>query len=123
VFRTPTYAAASTAVFFDVYLIDVAMDSDSELLIGVNALPANGNEGADAVYLIEQEEAAHGNDVERLSADGAAYRDSVLRELTNPTGLNLEVFTPPTERIPLTVFRSERFTLSDDGKKLTYPAG
>jgi transposase len=109
--------------FFDGYLTDVTMDADSELITGMNVLPANGNEGGDAAYLIEQEEAAHGNDVEAISIDGAGYRGTVLRELTDPDGLNLEVFTPPTERIPLTVFSSEEFTLSDDKKTLTCPAG
>jgi hypothetical protein len=73
--------------------------------------------------LIQQEEAAHGNDVEGVSIDGAGYRGAVLRELTDPDGLNLEVFTPPSERIPLTVFSSEEFTLSADKKTLTCPAG
>jgi transposase len=109
--------------FFHGFLIDVAMDADSELLTAVNVLPANGNEGGDAVYLIEQEEAAHGNDVEGMSIDGAGFRGPVLRELTDPDGLNLEVFTPPSERIPLTVFSPEQFTRSDDGKTLTCPAG
>ena len=109
--------------FFDGYLVDVTMDADSELLTGINVLPANGNEGGDAAFLIEQEEAAHGNDVEAISMDGAGYRGTVLRELTDPAGLNLEVFTPPTERIPLTVFSSEAFTLSEDQKTLTCPAG
>ena len=99
------------------------MDADSELLTGINVLPANGNEGGDAAYLIAQEEAAHGNDVEGISIDGAGYRGTVLRELTDPAGLNLEVFTPPTERIPLTVFNSEEFTLSADQQTLTCPAG
>jgi transposase len=109
--------------FFDGYLTDVTMDADSELITGMNVLPANGNEGGDAAYLIEQEEAAHGNDVEAISIDGAGYRGTVLRELTDPEGLNLEVFTPPTERIALTVFSPEEFTLSDDKKTLTCPAG
>jgi hypothetical protein len=109
--------------FFDGYLTDVTMDADSELLTGINVLPANGNEGGDAAYLIQQEEAAHGNDVAALSIDGAGYRGPVLRELTDPAGLNLEVFTPPTERIPLPVFSSAEFTLSDDRKTLTCPAG
>ena len=109
--------------FYDGYLVDVTMDADSELLTGMNVLPANGNEGGDAAYLIQQEEAAHGNDVEGMSIDGAGYRGTVLRELTDPNGLNLEVFTPPTERIPLTVFSTEEFTLSADKKTLTCPAG
>lgn len=109
--------------FYDGYLIDVAMDADSELITGVNVLPANGDEGGDAAYLIEQEEAAQGNQVEAMSIDGAGYRGPVLRELTDPDGLNVEVFTPPTERIPLTVFGPEQFTLSADGATLTCPAG
>src|SRR6202043_887607 len=109
--------------FFDGYLTAVTMEADSELLTGTNVLPANGNEGGDAAYLIEQEERAHGNDVEAISIDGAGYRGPVLRELTDPTGLNLEVFTPPTERVALTVFSTEEFTLSDDRKALTCPAG
>lgn len=109
--------------FFDGYLTDVTMDADSELITAINVLPANGNEGGDAAFLIEQEEAAHGNDVEAISIDGAGYRGPVLRELTDPAGLNLEVFTPPTERIPLTVFGPQEFTLSQDRKTLTCPAG
>lgn len=109
--------------FYDGYLIDVAMDADSELITGINVLPANGDEGGDAAYLIEQEEAAHGNDVEAVSIDGAGYRGPVLRTLTDPDGLHVEVFTPPTERISLTVFGPEQFTLSADGATLTCPAG
>jgi transposase len=109
--------------FFDGYLVDVSMDADSEILTAVNVLPANGDEGGDAAHLIEQEEAAHGNDVQAVSIDGAGYRGPVLRELTDPQGLNLEVFTPPTERIPLSVFSPEEFALSQDKKTLTCPAG
>ena len=109
--------------FFDGYLIDVAMDADSEWITGVNVLPANGDEGGDAAYLIAQEQAAQGVAVEAVSIDGAGYRGPVLRELTDPEGLNLQVFTPPSQRIPLTVFGPERFTLGDDGKTLTCPAG
>ena len=109
--------------FFDGYLADVTMDADSELITGINVLPANGDEGGDAAHLIKQEEAAHGNDVAAVSIDGAGYRGEVLRELTDPAGLNLEVFTPPTERIPLTVFGPNDFTLNDDHTTLTCPAG
>ena len=109
--------------YYTGYLVDVATDADSELITAVNVLPANGDEGGDAAELLRQEETAHGNDVEAMSIDGAGFRGSVLRELTDPQGLNVEVFTPPTERIPLTVFGPDDFTLSDDGKTLTCPAG
>jgi hypothetical protein len=106
-------------------LVDVAMDADSEIITAVNVLPANGDEGADAARLIAQEEEAHGNDVEAVSMDGAGYRGPVLRDLTDPAGLDLEVFTPPTEAPPSPVFPPERFTLTviDERPTLTCPAG
>jgi IS5 family transposase len=109
--------------FYDGYLLDVAMDADSELLTALNVLPANGDGGADAVRLIAPEEQAHGNDVPALSIDGAGYRGELLRELTDPQGLGLEVFVPPTERPPTGVFGPERFERSADGEALTCPAG
>jgi transposase len=119
----PDARCGKHGAFFDGYLADVTMDADSELLTGINVLPANGNEGGDAAYLIQQEEAAHGNDVAAISMDGAGYRGTVLRELTDPQGLNLDVFTPPKERIALPVFSADEFTLSADQKTLTCPAG
>jgi hypothetical protein len=111
--------------YYDGYLLDVAMDADSEILTAVNVLPANGDEGADAAHLIAQEEQAHGNDVAAMSIDGAGYRGSVLRELTNPAGLHLEVFTPPKEPPPPKGFPPERFALTviDGQPTLTCPAG
>jgi IS5 family transposase len=111
--------------YYDGYLLDIAMDPDSQILTAANVLPANGDEGADAAQLIRQEEQAQGNDVAAVSIDGAGFRGDVLRELTDPSGLNLEVFTPPTEMLPPTVFGPERFTLTlvDDTSTLTCPAG
>jgi transposase len=111
--------------YFDGYLLDVALDADSELLTAINVLPGNGDEGADAAQLIRQEEQAHGNEVAAVSIDSAGYRGPVLRELTDPSGLHLEVFTPPTAVPPSAVFGPERFTLTvlDEGPTLTCPAG
>jgi transposase len=111
--------------YFEGYLLDIAMDPDSEILTAANVLAGNGDEGADAATLIRQEEKAQGNDVEALSIDGAGYRGSVLRELTDPAGLNLEVFTPPAEMPPPAVFGPERFSLTvlDNVETLTCPAG
>ena len=51
--------------------------------------------------------------------------DYVLRELTDPAGLNLEVFTPPSQTPPAKGFPAERFTLTliDGRATLTCPAG
>jgi transposase len=111
--------------WYDGFLLDVCMDADSEIITAMNVLPANGDEGADAAVLIRQEEEAHGNVVQALSLDGAGYRGTVLRELTDPAGLKLEVFTPPTQVPPSGLFTPERFTLSmvDGSPVLTCPAG
>jgi len=97
--------------FFLGYLLDVALDADSEIITAVNVLPGNGAEAADAVTLIKQEETAQGNDVEGLSMDGAGYNGPVLRALTDPQGLNLEVTVPPPQAAQRTTFGPERFTL------------
>lgn len=98
--------------FFLGYLLDVAVDSDSEIITAVNVLPANGAEAADAAALIRSEERAHGNDVEGLSIDGVGFNGPVLRELTDPNGLNLEVIVPPPAAPPQPTFGPERFILT-----------
>jgi hypothetical protein len=112
--------------FYVGYLVDVAMDADSEIITAVNVLPANGAEAADAATLIHQEEAAQGNDVQGLSMDGAGYNGPVLRELTDPEGLNLDVTVPPPSTPERTTFGPERFALQvlDNGARvLTCPNG
>jgi transposase len=111
--------------YYDGYLLDVAMDADSEIITALNVLPANGDEGVDAVQLLAQEEQAHGNDVAAVSLDGAGYRGPVLRALTDPAGLAVEVFTPPSAAPPPKGFAPERFALTvvEGQATLTCPAG
>lgn len=109
--------------YYEGYLLDVAVDADSELITGVDVLPANADEAANAKALIEQEEQAQGNDVEALSMDGIGYRGSLLRELSDKDRLSLNVIVPPTKPPESGRFGPERFTLSDDGKTLTCPGG
>ncbi len=109
--------------YFDGYLLDISMDADSDIITALNVLPGNGDEGADAVTLLRQEEQAQGNDVAALSIDGAGYRGELLRELTQAEGLNVEVFVPVRDRLPLPVFGPEDFPLSEDGTTLHCPAG
>jgi len=105
------------------YLLDVSVDADSELLTALNVLPANGNEVADATTLIQQEEQAHGNDVQGLSIDGIGFRGEHLREWTDPEGLHLEVFVPPRKEAAATGFTVDQFTLDPTGETMTCPAG
>jgi len=112
--------------FFVGYLLDVAMDADSEIITAINVLPGNGAEAADAVTLIQQEETAHGNDVAAISMDGVGFNGPVLRELTDPADLHLDVTVPPPEVYQRKTFMPERFTLTvinDQVGELTCPNG
>jgi transposase len=121
--QDPEARKAKHGAWYDGYLVDVAEDADSEIITAVNVLPANGDEGADAAQLITQEEQAHANDVQTLSMDGAGFRGDVLRELTDPQGLALDVITPPPPKAHDTVFGPEVFTLDATGEELTCPHG
>jgi transposase len=112
--------------FFVGYMLGMIADADSGIITAVDVLPANGLEAANAITLIRQEEAAQGNDVEALSMDGVGFNGEVLRELTDPDGLNLDVTVPPPQPAPSTTFGPERFSLTvleNDRSALTCPAG
>lgn len=98
--------------FYIGYMLDAAIDADSEIITAINILPANGAEAADAITLIKQEESAQGNDVQGMSIDGAGYNGSVLRGLSDPDGLNLDVTVPPSAKPASTKFGPERFSLN-----------
>ena len=81
--------------YYDSYLLDVSMDTDSELICAVKVLPANGDEGAKVKQLILSEEDSHGNDVASLSIDRIGYRGDVLSELSEAAdGPQLTVYVP-----------------------------
>jgi IS5 family transposase len=116
--------------FFLGYVLDLAMDPESELITAVNVLPGNaagnGLEAADAVVLIEQEEKAQGNDVQEISIDGAGHHGPTLRALSSPEGPNLEVTVPVPQPEARKTFGPERFALHvlDNGvEELSCPAG
>jgi len=109
--------------FYDGYLLDVMMDAESELVTAVEVLPANGDEAADAVWLVESEEQAQGNDIEQLSIDGIGFNGEVLHNLTDAAGLNMEVFTPPREFNTSEGFDSSQFELVEQGMRVKCPAG
>lgn len=110
--------------YFTGYFLDVSMDADSQILTALSVLPGNGNEAADATVLIQQEEAAHHNDVEALSLDSAGFRGELLREWQDPEGLALEVFVPPPALPdPEGRFVSGDFRLDEAGQQVTCPAG
>jgi len=111
--------------FYTGYMVDVSMDADSELITAINILPANGDEAADAARLIQAEEKAFGNQIEELSMDAIGFRGDVLKTLTDPEGLNVEVFVPPREWPSKggDYFLPQDFTFDEQTGTLTCPAG
>jgi transposase len=112
--------------YYDGYLLDVSMDADSELICAVDLLPSNSDEAANARPLIESEETAQGNDVERLSMDAIGYNGAVLKALSDdPDGPQLTVYTPPIEFNKPTpgLFQPDDFTLNEGGDTLSCPNG
>jgi len=107
--------------YFTGYLLDVALDADSQIITALEVLPANGDEAADATSLIAREETAHDNDVQTLSIDKAGFRGELLREWQNPDGLNLEVVVPPTHVDLTPYFTAADFTHDADQGALTCP--
>ena len=109
--------------YYDGYLLDVAMDADSELLTSIDVLAANGDEAANAIALIEHEQQTHGNKVEQLSIDGIGFNGQVLRKLEDPAGLNVDVITPPKDFSGAAGFPASSFELCEDGTRVRCPAG
>jgi hypothetical protein len=105
------------------YLVDILVDADSQIITQINVLPAGGEEAADALDLIRQEEQAHGNDIDSLSIDGAGYRGEVLRELEDPQGLNVNTYVPPPSAPEPKTFTPEQFAADEEKGSVTCPAG
>ncbi len=109
--------------FYDGYFVDVLIDADSELFTAIHVLPASGNESADALELIAQEQQAHGNHIEQLSIDGAGYDGPVLRELEDADGPNIDVFVPPKAPTHAGLFGPVEFQENEESTAVTCPAG
>jgi len=107
------------------YLLDVAVDADSDLITALNVLPASGNEVQDATTLIEHEQQVHGNKVQGLSIDALGCRGEQLRQWTDPNGLNLDVTVPPRQEKKTVpgYFDDSQFTTSGTGETMICPAG
>ena len=123
--------------YYDGYLTDILLDADSEIITQLNVLEAGGDEARDAVDLVRGEQAAHGNQVENLSIDGAGFNGEMLRELAGaadpskdqnedqdkPAPLGIKTFVPPKAEAPADRFSPSEFTENEAGTAVTCPAG
>ena len=109
--------------YYDGYACDISLDPASEIITALNVLPANGDEAADARTLLEAEQQAQHNRVAALSLDGVGFQGALLRDLSDPTDLNLTVYVPPhSQGIQQSAyFQSADFQLSADGTRLICP--
>lgn len=112
--------------FYDGYQLNLSVDAASELITALDVVPANTDEAPQARVLIEQEEAAQGNDIAAVSLDAIAYRGDVLWGLSDdPTGPQVTVYVPPKAQTnpPPEYFQPEDFQLNEAGDTLTCPQG
>lgn len=110
--------------WYDGYVLDLMIDADSELITQLNTLQAGGDEAKDAVELVRREEAAHHNDIEGLSIDGAGFNGEMLHALEDAEdGPKLKTYVPPKQEATSDRFTSTDFTQSDDQSHVTCPAG
>jgi transposase len=86
-------------------------------------ISACDNEGADAVELVREEEAAQGNDIAALSIDGAGFQGALLRELEDAEGLAADVYVPPKRAPEGERFGPEEFTEDRQREVVRCPAG
>jgi len=109
--------------YFTGYLLDVALDADSQIITALEVLPANADEAADATALIHHEETIHATDIQILSLDKAGFRGELLREWQNPDTLGLEVVVPPIRIEPTPYYTAQDFTHAAEAKTLRCPGG
>ncbi len=112
--------------YYDGYLLDVSLEADSELICALDVLPANGDEGANAIPLIMSEEHVHGNDIASLSIDRIGYRGDLLATLSDDAnGPQLTVYVPPLEWLPPApeLFQPAAFLLNDARDEVRCPGG
>jgi IS5 family transposase len=109
--------------WYDGYIVDINMDADSGLITQIDVLEAGGDEAQSAINLVRREQQEHGNQIERLSIDGAGFNGAMIRELEDPDGLNVEVIVPPKRPPVSNQLPNTEFELSDDGQSVTCPAG
>jgi transposase len=119
----PDARCGKHGAYFDGYLLDISLDADSELLTALNILPGNGDEARDAQTLLAAEQGAQGNTIEALSMDGIGWNGEVLRALSAPEGVGVEVYVPPPTLAETPWFGPKAFILDAERGVVTCPGG
>ena len=105
---------------FDGHKMDLMVDEDSELVVGVDVRAGNASDGDGAAPLLEDVQSADGLEVETLLGD-MAYSDGDVREAGEDRGVKMEAKVPPVtngDRFPKT-----DFVVDTKAGSVTCPAG
>ena len=105
------------------YRLESSVDADSAGLTALNRLPGHGDEARDAPTRLAAEPRTQGNAVEALAIDGIGWHGAVLRALSAPEGLGLEVSVPPPAPAATPWFGPEACVLDAPQGGVTCPGG
>ena len=105
---------------FDGHKLDVMIDEDSELVLGVEVRAGNAGDGEGAAPLLEKVQATDGIDVEILLGD-MAYSDGDVREAVEAQGAELVGKVPPVTNAGR--FPKTDFDVDLEAGRVTCPAG
>ena len=105
---------------FDGHKLDVIIDEDSELVLGVDVRAGNAGDGEGAAPLLEQVQGIDGIAVDTLLGD-MAYSDGDVREAVEAQGADLVAKVPPVTNAGR--FPKTDFTVDLRAGTVTCPAG
>jgi hypothetical protein len=105
---------------FDGHKLDVIIDEDSELVLGVDVRAGNAGDGDGAAPLLARVQGVDGVDVEVLLGD-MAYSDGDVREAVEAQGAELVAKVPPVTNAGR--FPKTDFTVDRQAGAVTCPAG
>ena len=99
------------------------MDADSEVLTALHILPGHGDEARETQTRLAAEAQAQGHAVAAVSIDGIGWHGAVLRALSAPAGLGIEVYVPPPAPAETLLFGPEACVLDAQQAVVTCPGG
>lgn len=105
---------------FDGHKMDVMVDEDSELVLGVDIRAGNAGDGEGAAPLLGEVQGRDGIEVQTLLGD-MAYSDGDVREAVEEAGAELVAKVPPVSNAGR--FPKTDFTVDLDAESVTCPAG
>jgi hypothetical protein len=105
---------------FDGHKLDVIVDENSELVLGVDVRGGNAGDGDGAAVLLAKVQATDGVTVDRLLGD-MAYSDGDVREAVEAEGVELVAKVPPVTNAGR--FPKTDFAVDVEAGRVTCPAG